>query len=227
MIKDLDAAQVRRFILNAIEEERLPEGAKLPTERSLVEQLNVTRNAVRNALAALESEGHIRRRVGSGTFVARHSEHHRGDTSAVGPHPAEFSPRQLVEARITVEPQIASLAALNATKADFDRLEECARNYHRADTVADFDVADATFHATIARATNNPLLVRIYQEITIAQTAADWGGLRHRFLTAERRAASRIEHDRILEALRMRDRNEAAEAVGFHLHEIAAALLRG
>lgn len=226
MIKDLDAAQVRRFILNAIEEEQLPEGAKLPTERSLVERLNVSRNAVRNALAALETEGAIRRRVGSGTFVTRPPNHAPAGQDASGSHHAEFSPRQLVETRITIEPQIAALAAITATKADFERLEECARSYHRADTVADFDVADTTFHATIARATNNPLIIRLYQEITIAQTAADWGGLRHRFLNAERRIASRVEHDRILEALRMRDSAQAAEAVRFHLDEIAAALLR-
>jgi DNA-binding FadR family transcriptional regulator len=224
MIKDLDAAQVRRFILNAIEEEQLPEGAKLPTERSLVERLNVSRSAVRNALAALESEGCVRRRVGSGTFVALQNSHHNSHIAES--HTAEFSPRQLIEARIAVEPQIASLAALNATKADFDRLEECAQGYHRADTIIDFDVADTTFHATIARATNNPLIIRIYQEITIAQTAADWGGLRHRFLTSHRRIASRVEHDRILEALRMRDSARAIEAVRFHLHEIATALLR-
>jgi DNA-binding FadR family transcriptional regulator len=225
MIKDLDAAQVRRFILNAIEEEQLPEGAKLPTERSLVERLNVSRSAVRNALATLESEGYVRRRVGSGTFVALQNGH-VNNSHNVADHAAEFSPRQLIEARIAVEPQIASLAALNATKADFDRLEECARGYHRADTVIDFDVADTTFHATIARATNNPLIIRLYQEITIAQTAADWGGLRHRFLTSDRRIASRVEHDRILEALRMRDSARAMETVRFHLHEISAALLR-
>lgn len=225
MIKDLDAAQVRRFILNAIEEEQLPEGAKLPTERSLVERLNVSRSAVRNALAALESEGCVRRSVGSGTFVAHQNSHASNSHNVAEFHTAEFSPRQLIEARIAVEPQIASLAALNATKADFDRLEECAHGYHRADTVIDFDVADTTFHATIARATNNPLIIRIYQEITIAQTAADWGGLRHRFLTSNRRIASRVEHDRILEALRMRDSARAIEAVRFHLHEIAAALL--
>jgi DNA-binding FadR family transcriptional regulator len=226
MIKDLDAAQVRRFILNAIEEEQLPEGAKLPTERSLVERLNVSRSAVRNALAALESEGCVRRRVGSGTFVALQNSHANNSHNVAESHTAEFSPRQLIEARIAVEPQIASLAALNATKADFDRLEECAQGYHRADTVIDFDVADTTFHATIARATNNPLIIRIYQEITIAQTAAHWGGLRHRFLTSDRRIASRVEHDRILKALRMRDSAQAIEAVRFHLHEIAAALLR-
>ncbi|HEU4661648.1 MAG TPA: FCD domain-containing protein [Pseudolabrys sp.] len=221
MIKDVDAAQVRRFVLNAIEEEQLPEGAKLPTERSLVERLNVSRSAVRNALAALETEGRIRRRVGSGTFVALQNGHANNSQNV-----PEFSPRQLIEARIAVEPQIASLAAINATKVDFERLEECARAYHRADTVIDFDIADATFHATIARATNNPLIIRIYQEITIAQTAADWGGLRHRFLTSSRRIASRVEHDKILEALRMRDSAKAIEAVRFHLHEIAAALLR-
>ncbi|HEX2556282.1 MAG TPA: winged helix-turn-helix domain-containing protein, partial [Microvirga sp.] len=65
--------QVRHSLVRMVESGAYPPGAKLPTERALAEQLALPRSAVRDALAGLEAEGAIIRRVGSGTFVARRS----------------------------------------------------------------------------------------------------------------------------------------------------------
>ena len=45
-------------------------GAKLPNERELAQQLKTSRTAVRSALAMMERQGLVHRRVGSGTFLA-------------------------------------------------------------------------------------------------------------------------------------------------------------
>ena len=60
---------VYRALLQGIRDGLMVPGAKLPNERDLAQQLNTSRTAVRSALATMERQGLIRRRVGSGTFL--------------------------------------------------------------------------------------------------------------------------------------------------------------
>lgn len=238
MIRDANIQAVCNFLLNASTAQGLLPGAKLPTERALAEQLGVSRNVVRNALAVLEAEGRVLRKVGSGTYIVKLDEPgawRQGGASKDGlnaappmPHvaPLEANPGQIVEARFTLEPHIAGLAAMNGTKTDFAHLADCARRYHRADSFEEYELADQHFHTAIAMATRNPLLIGAYACFSAAHAAAEWGGLRQRFLTAERRTASRQEHDMILEAIRSRDSAAAAAAVLAHLRKIASDILQ-
>ena len=57
-----------------IKSEEYPEGARLPSERTLSSELGVARNTVRDALDVLEARNIIRRRAGSGSFVTYKSE---------------------------------------------------------------------------------------------------------------------------------------------------------
>ncbi|MES2185075.1 MAG: FCD domain-containing protein [Pseudomonadota bacterium] len=213
MKHEAELALVRSFLLGA----GPVEGDRLPTERALVERLGVSRNVVRDALAVLEAEGRIVRKVGSGTYFAS------ADGAQAVP---DVSPKQIVEARFAFEPNLAGIAAMNCTKHDLELLAERARDYHRADSFGAFELADEAFHAAIAAATHNPVLVSAYQAFSAAHAAAEWGSLRQRFLTAERRVASRREHDKILAALRSRDAAAAVGAVREHLHYIASAILQ-
>src|SRR6476660_3385604 len=65
---------VYRSLLKSIHDGRLVPGAKLPNERDLARQLNTSRTAVRSALAMMERQGLIRRRVGSGTFLTEDAD---------------------------------------------------------------------------------------------------------------------------------------------------------
>jgi DNA-binding transcriptional regulator YhcF (GntR family) len=89
---------------------------RLPPERSLAERFGLSRTQLRKALAVLEHEGQIWRHVGKGTFI--------------GPRPPELidvadlahrtTPIQVMRARFAIEPELASLAALNATAGEID-----------------------------------------------------------------------------------------------------------
>ncbi|SOE86858.1 transcriptional regulator, GntR family [Burkholderia sp. YR290] len=203
-------------------------GAKLPTERALAEQLGVSRNVIRRALSIMEIEGRVVRKVGSGTYLVKHAVAMPADhevPALVHADALDVNPRQIVEARLAFEPNLAGLAAMNCTTLDLDRLSECARRYHSADNFEAYEVADAGFHRAIAMATHNPLLISAYETFMAADEQAEWGGIRQRFLTAERRVASREEHDRILNAIRNRDSAAAFDAAREHLQQIASALL--
>ena len=229
MMNDVNVERVRSFLLGS----SAAHGSKLPTERALAEQLGVSRNVIRKALAVLEVEGRVDRKVGSGTYFVTPTTQRaaESDGASYGATRArqqalDMNPKQIVEARCAFEPNIAGIAAMNCTSLDLERLAECARQYHRADNFAAYEAADENFHVAIALATHNPVLISAYQSFSAANAAAEWGSIRQRFLTAERRIASRNEHDKILAAIRSRDSAAAVGAAREHLQYIASALLR-
>ena len=65
---------VYRSLLKSINEGHMVPGARLPNERDLARRLNTSRTAVRSALAMMERQGLIHRKVGSGTFLADDAE---------------------------------------------------------------------------------------------------------------------------------------------------------
>ena len=74
------------------------------------------------------------------------------------------------------------------------------------------------FHMEIARATRNPLLIRIFEIIMDARARVDWNALKQRTETQEERIALTSLNRGILEALKSRD-NVAARK---RLHELLA-----
>lgn len=224
MKNDLTVEMVRSHLLGT----GTAEGAKLPTERALAEQLGVSRNVIRRALSVMEIEGRVARKVGSGTYLVKQTAatpEQREDGLRPRAETLDVSPKQIVEARFAFEPNLAALAALNCTTLDLERLDACARSYHRADNFDAYEVADASFHRAIAMATHNPLLISAYETFMTADAQAEWGSIRQRFLTAERRVSSRAEHDKILATIRNRDSAAAFNAAREHLQHITTALL--
>ena len=94
-------------------------GSRLPTERDLAEQFKVSRPTVREALIALEVEGRVRIRVGSGIYVSEPAALRR----AVAGSPIIEGPFELLRAREFLEGAIAEQAARVATKDDIARID--------------------------------------------------------------------------------------------------------
>jgi DNA-binding FadR family transcriptional regulator len=213
--------QVRRWLLDALASGQYAAGSKLPTERAVAERLAVPRSAVRNALAALEAEGVVVRLIGSGTFVAKPAPAAQPALLALG----DASPTEIMEARLLIEPRIAALAVAHATPSDFERMEICNRNAENTDDFQRFEQWDAALHQAIAEATHNRLIVTLYTAITRARDQADWGELKRRSLTTERRDHYRGDHRRIVAALRSRDAQGAETALMDHLRRVRHNLL--
>ena len=204
------AQEIRAFLLEAVAQGAVGPGGKLPTERELATRFALPRNTVRKTLAQLEAEGAITRHVGRGTFLA--------DT---GGFPADSnthtSPAELMEARMRLEPAMAELIVINATPADFERMETCLDRAERGATLDDFEVWDAALHQALAAATHNRFVTRVFDMATAVRHQTEWGKLKDRVVTPERRLKYQQEHRTIVAALKARDAELARAAILAHL----------
>ncbi|MDH5557125.1 MAG: GntR family transcriptional regulator, partial [Alphaproteobacteria bacterium] len=85
-----------------------PLNSRLPPERDLCEKFGVKRAVLRKSLAKLEADGHIWRHVGKGTFVGSPTSNLLDDISSIA---NRTNPSEVMQARLTVEPELARLAA--------------------------------------------------------------------------------------------------------------------
>lgn len=197
-------------------------GTRLPTERALAERLDVPRSAVRAGLDRLETEGRIIRIVGNGTFVTKPARDPRGDVASGS---RDASPKEIMETRLLIEPALAALVVAHANSADMERIEEAMRGAEAARDFEDFEVWDGRFHQAIADATHNRLVIEVYRTITVARDFAEWGDLKRKSITIDRRAAYEAEHRDIVAALRSRDGGRAEATLGAHLLNVRRNLL--
>ena len=206
------ARRVRDFIVHGAADGSIAPGAKLPTERELARRFEVPRNAVRASLAQLEAEGAITRHVGRGTFLAGRAADPFSPASF-----AHTSPAELMEARLRIEPAIAELIVTNATPADFERMEMCLVKAEEARTLDEFERWDAALHQAIGTATHNRFVARVLDMVAAVRHEAEWGKLKDRIVTPERRLLYQQEHRAIVQALKARDAERARAAIVTHL----------
>src|SRR5437667_1767217 len=103
--------QIAEQIRTLIRDGEFVPGARLPPERDLAKQLGVSRPSVREALIALEVEGLVEVRIGSGIYVQRGAATRSDEPSSVH---AAAGPFELLRARHVIESECAALAAKSA-----------------------------------------------------------------------------------------------------------------
>jgi DNA-binding FadR family transcriptional regulator len=207
------AQRIRDFIVNAASNGTFAPGSRLPTERELARRFSLPRNAVRRTLAQLEAEGAITRHVGRGTFLADHA----GSGDFPADSAAHTSPAELMEARLRLEPALAELVVTNATQSDFERMEMCLDKSEKAATLDEFELWDAALHQALAAATHNRFVIRVLDMVTAVRHQSEWGKLKDRIVTPERRLKYQEEHRAIVRALRDRDADRARGYIVAHL----------
>ena len=215
---------LRGFIVEHLQSGQWRAGDRLPTERELSEQFNVSRTVVRKVLQELKDLDVISQTVGSGTYVTERA------ASAVkglanGDPVRHTSPAELMEARLALEPAVVEMVIANATSADFEQMEVCCRKAETAVTLEEFEHWDGMLHEAIANAAHNTFIANVFKLMNQVRAQGEWGKLKRRSVTPERRAAYQQEHRRLLEALRDRDQAQARKAAVEHLLNVRRNLL--
>ena len=203
------AGQLRGLILRG---EYAP-GTRLPPERDLAIQLGVSRPSVREALIALEVEGYVDIRIGSGIYAKQ------PDTLDMGAVLAHADgPLELIRARALIEPEVAAQAAAHIKRAQLDgiaasiALMESDAGLGRIPTAG-----DRQFHVRIAEAAGNGVLVSVVGQLFDGRANPLFVKLAHYFENPKSWAAAIREHRRVLDALAARDAAAARAAMRSHM----------
>jgi DNA-binding FadR family transcriptional regulator len=206
--------QIADQIRKLIEKGAVAPGERLPAERDLARQLRVSRPSLREALIALEVEGLLEVRVGSGIYVAQ--PHAR----TPGPEISGASgPFEVIRARWLIEGECAALAARHGTPAQLRAIRKAhaelrkeARRHHNPLG------ADRGFHVCIAQAANNSALELVVQTLWDQRVGPLYRALEVKLEYPAMAAETLGEHSAVMEAILAHDASAARAAMRRHMN---------
>lgn len=191
-------------------------GSRLPSERELAKQLGVSRPTVREALIALEVEGWVEVRTGSGVYVLERSA--AAASAGVTVPATEWGPLELIRARRVIEGEIASLAATHASRRHVASIEAAITCMQQDAEQGTAPLAgDRAFHAAVAQACGNVVLLETVQTFWDARRGPLFERLGDHFETVPSWRMAIAEHQAVFEAIRSRDPGAARSAMQQHL----------
>ncbi|WP_425497313.1 FadR/GntR family transcriptional regulator [Paenibacillus phyllosphaerae] len=207
------ADQASMQIEQLIESGTWPVGMKIPSEPELMEELQVSRNTLREAIRALTHTGLLKTRQGDGTYVC--------SSSALGPVLQKKVQRtdalQTLEVRHALEREGAILAAARRTEQDLEEMRQCLAScklaVHNGDYAA-YAASDMAFHRSIIAASHNPLLMELYNHMTagVQESISEVVELSsHSYFL--------LNHETLLHAIGQQYENQAAEAVRIYIEQ--------
>jgi len=185
--------------------ERVARGGAFPSERDLASELGVTRHQLRRALAELRERGEL------GV-----SQTPRGLGRSAKTLVRRTNPIEVAELRAVLEPALARMAAVRATPIDVRRIQRASITLAEQQSAS----ADLDFHTAIAAATGNRLAADLYA--LLRQVGRD---TRLHLSPVRERPADRLrqrdaEHQRVAQAIALRDPEGAAQAMQEHMQMV-------
>ena len=209
--------QVAEQLAAEIHTGRLAPGARLPAEARLVEQFQVSRTVVREAVSRMKSLGLVDSRQGSGVFVSatrpfaplNFEAHHAQSKTAVV---------QMVEVRRALEAEVAGLAAERRRMADLRRIQQTVRALDKAVRDGGDGVEeDVLFHRAIADAARNPFLISTLDYLAQFLRGATRVTRANEARRADFMEQVLAEHAAIVQAIEAGDRDQARAAAAAHM----------
>jgi DNA-binding FadR family transcriptional regulator len=195
-------------------------GDRLPAERELAATFEVSRATIREAIIALELNGLIEVRIGSGVYVI-------DATQSAGVVSMDIGAFELTEARLLIEGEVAALAATQISDDEILELERLLVEMDNANKKSSGagELVDRQFHEAIAAATRNSALISTVEQLWTIRNRSP-----QILLVLEKTRAKGYkpvinEHKAIVDALKTRDSNAARAAMRSHLSRVLDYLL--
>lgn len=218
-IDHLNVLNQIRLLLTNIENQKVDK--RLPSERDLAQRFKLTRAKLRKILDILETEGRIWRGIGQGTFV--------------GPKPVRLpdltllasksTPAQVMRARMGIEPELAALAAVNATDTEILKLKELSSKCKASSNWREYEIYDAMLHHNIAEAAHNSVLLTLTDFLTDIRRSVNWGRPRPEGVKPPQSHHSFSDHEQIIDAIIHREATQASNAMRKHLQTVEDRLV--
>jgi GntR family transcriptional repressor for pyruvate dehydrogenase complex len=212
--------RLARQLISELKSGKYKVGERLPAERELATEYQVSRPAVREAMIALEVQGLVDVRIGSGAYVKRLPG---TSDKAPGFHATAF---EVTEARLLFEGEAAALAAEQISDEELAELDGLITQMSRSGLgVKESEAADKGFHLLIARATRNSVIIDTVERLwELRATSPDCILLHEKSRDAGNRPVP-DEHNAVASALRRRDPAAARAAMRAHLDNVIDYLL--
>lgn len=216
------AEMVATRILEMVSSQALKAGDQLPPERELAEMFSVSRPSVREAIRGLSILGVVKSRQGGGAFISK-----LDGEALLGPirfflSLEKMNIRELYDARALIESDVARRAAASIDEEQLQMLESILEQ--QKNTLNDakaFRLLDYKFHEIIWVGSNNVYLKRIGESLNslgleIRKRASE---------SAEVLEQSIKDHQDLLDALKARDSEKAAQSAEKHMHNVYQSTL--
>jgi GntR family transcriptional regulator, hexuronate regulon transcriptional repressor len=207
-------------IAAAITDGRYSPGDKLPSERELADEFRVSRPTIRDAMIALEFQGLVEARQGSGVYVTATA------TAPVPEDVTEFEVNALewTEARRLFEGEASALSAAVVTQEQLTLLERLVNEMAACASDEEIERLEREFHMSIALATGNAAIAVGAEELwSLRQQSQPCVSMLRRARTTGGNFLE--EHRQIVAALRERDSKAARRAIHNHLAQVIDNLL--
>lgn len=223
----IQAIKVRRLYLQVAEQLQqligngtFAVGSRLPAERDLASQFEVSRPTIREAMIALEIAGLVEVRSGSGVYVLA-----RGGSAGL-PEMQAPGPFEILEARRLIEGEACALAAQRIDAEQLSRLEQILAVMDQSEqAVEDAEGADRQFHCAIAEASNNSALSATVNWLWQLRNESEISTRFHQRVREEGSRPILADHQLILQALREGDGEAARQAMSDHLQRVIDSLM--
>lgn len=211
---------IARKLQDMIRSGELKPGQKIPSQRTLSEQLKVSRPSLREALLTLETLGLVRTLPARGTFVVDPED--ESGPPRLWRYENTYAIRDVFQTRILIESELCRLSAGMLGEATLNTLQSANQAFEDAwqngDLMAHVE-ADLRFHRTIAQSCGNLMLKRLYQSVQDMLSESQRQPIPQ--TEPARMAQSIAEHSAILAALRLGDAEQAGKAMLAHIENTA------
>jgi GntR family transcriptional regulator, transcriptional repressor for pyruvate dehydrogenase complex len=210
--QDALLATLERRILSG----SLKVGDRLPSERSLCTEYNVSRPVIREVLRGLQERGHIEVHPGRGSFVRAVGASDLARPLARMVQRTGVTPRDLVTARTMLECEAASMAAARGTDERIDRVRATLESHQAARDLMGLQGrarSDLAFHEAVAQASGNPVIAVMFGAIR----TLTYGLMLRSLSDREVLRAGDPWHETIYQGIRQRDPAAARAAMAEHL----------
>lgn len=188
-------------------------GERLPAERLIAEELDVSRTVVREAIIMLELEGRVEVRKGSGIYIVEPPPR-KARSAPVNELIA--GPFEMLQARQLIESNIAEFAATQVTRNDIVELMRIVERGRIEDRYRDSEW-DRQFHVQIAQATQNAVLPYLVEQMWQQRAQNPMWHRLHGRIEDKALKSWCDDHEAILNALIRRSPQEAKRTMWQHL----------
>lgn len=201
------------LIEESIDSGKFPVGSRLPPERELAAQYNVSRPTIREAIIALEVRGKVEVKTSSGVYVLSSNKSSKSVF--------KINAFEVTQARALVEGEVAALSATLISEKELDDLNQTLVDMEEG---RNMEAADRTFHNIIANSTKNEAMINIVKNLWEIRSSSKEIIREHDSVCSKDNVKTIAEHKAIYMALKSGDSTKARAAMHEHFNRLINTL---